>query len=51
MYRQNGITTIAEGIEFDKARQRRQEEVCYNFVYSTCIFFGSLSHLVVYSFQ
>ncbi|CAM9384022.1 unnamed protein product [Ectocarpus sp. 12 AP-2014] len=27
MYRQNGITTIAEGIEFDKARQRRQEEL------------------------
>jgi len=28
VYRQNGITTLAEGIEFDKARQRRQEEVC-----------------------
>lgn len=27
VYRQNGITTLAEGIEFDKARQRRQEEV------------------------
>eukprot|EP00752_Nemacystus_decipiens_P012859 g11385.t1 len=27
MYRQNGITTLAEGIEFDKARQRRQEEL------------------------
>ncbi|CAN0228052.1 unnamed protein product, partial [Scytosiphon promiscuus] len=27
VYRQNGITTLADGIEFDKARQRRQEEV------------------------
>eukprot|EP00903_Cladosiphon_okamuranus_P017935 g16503.t1 len=27
MYRRNGITTLAEGIEFDKARQRRQEEL------------------------
>ncbi|CAN0048712.1 unnamed protein product, partial [Hapterophycus canaliculatus] len=27
VYRRNGITTLADGIEFDKARQRRQEEL------------------------
>ncbi|CAM9351595.1 unnamed protein product, partial [Laminaria digitata] len=27
VYRQNGITTLAEGLEFDRARQRRQDEL------------------------